>query len=175
LLPRDIPRKEASLSRGAPQNKTMKIQDILSQECTRAALASTTKEEVIRELSDMMTKTHTNVDVEKLHDILVEREKLGSTGIGNGVAILHGKVSDLETIVTGFGRSVPGIPFDAQDGEPVHLFFVLIAPKNSASLHLKAMARLSRLLKDAHFRSHLFESDTAEKIYNIIIAEDEKF
>jgi len=153
----------------------MKIQDILSEECTRANLAASNKAEVIQELSDMMSETHTNIDAQKLYDILEEREKLGSTGIGNGVAILHGKVSTIENIVTGFGRSVAGIEFDSQDGKPVHLFFVLIAPKNSASLHLKAMARLSRLLKDAHFRNRLFESNAEEESYNIIIAEDEKF
>lgn len=153
----------------------MKIQDILNQACIRAELAATNKEEVIWELSKVVSEVYPNIDAQELDDVLTQRERLGSTGIGNGVAILHGKLPNLENILTGFGRSAKGIPFDAQDSEDVHLFFVLIAPKNSASLHLKAMARLSRLLKDAHFRNRLFESDTPEKIFDIIITEDEKF
>ena len=84
-------------------------------------------------------------------------------------------MASVNQIVTGFGRSTQGIPFDAQDGEPVHLFFVLIAPQHSSSLHLKAMARLSRLLKDSHFRNKLYEANTREKVYDILVTEDEKF
>ncbi len=153
----------------------MKIQDILSRDCVCAELSATNKEEVVRELSAMVASAYDEIDAQELEEVLIQRERLGSTGIGNGVAILHGKLPNLENIITGFGRSLPGLSFDAQDGKEVHLFFVLIAPKNSASLHLKAMARLSRLLKDAHFRNRLYESDTAEKIYDVIITEDEKF
>lgn len=153
----------------------MKIREILTKECIQPNLESTTKDAVIRELAKLMASIHQNVEEGALTEVLTERERLGSTGIGHGVAILHGKLSSLNNIITGFGRSIKGLPFDAQDGKPVHLFFVLIAPKNSASLHLKAMARLSRLLKDAHFRNRLFEADTAEKIYDVIIDEDEKF
>jgi PTS system nitrogen regulatory IIA component len=153
----------------------MKIREILRDNCIKAQLESENKPQVIKELSRMMAQSYAEIDVANLEEILSERERLGSTGIGNGVAILHGKLANLKHIATGFGRSVQGISFDAQDGEQVHLFFVLIAPKNSASLHLKAMARLSRLLKDAHFRNRLYEADTAAKIYEIIVGEDEKF
>lgn len=153
----------------------MKIQEILNQTCICSELTSHSKEEVIAELAQMIASAYPHINAETLNNILTERERLGSTGIGNGVAILHGKIPDLESIITGFGRSVEGIDFDAQDGKPVHLFFVLIAPKNSASLHLKAMARLSRLLKDAHFRNRLFESNAPESIYEVIIVEDEKY
>lgn len=153
----------------------MKIRDILRNSCIRPELTSETKPQVIRELSLMMAESYPEIDGDKLEEVLTERERLGSTGIGNGVAILHGKLEYLQNIATGFGRSTKDIPFDAQDGEPVHLFFVLIAPKSSASLHLKAMARLSRLLKDSHFRNRLLEADDAGKIYDIIVDEDEKF
>lgn len=153
----------------------MKIREILRNSCIRAELTSDDKPHVIDELSEMMAMAYPDIDKEALSHVLNERERLGSTGIGNGVAILHGKLASLEQIVTGFGRSAKGITFDAQDGNPVHLFFVLIAPKNSASLHLKAMARLSRLLKDAHFRNRLYEANDAKDIYETIVSEDEKF
>lgn len=153
----------------------MKIREILQENCIQTALAAQDKTAVIRELSKMMADANPGIDEAELDAVLSERERLGSTGIGHGIAILHGKMATLEGILTGFGRSTAGIDFDAQDGQPVHLFFVLIAPKNSASLHLKAMARLSRLLKDAHFRNRLFEADTAQKIYDVIVSEDEKF
>lgn len=153
----------------------MKIEEILRNDCIVATIKATSKPNVIRELSEMMASSYPDIDVDTLEQVLMERERLGSTGIGNGVAILHGKLPTLQTIVTGFGRSAEGIDFDAQDGDPVYLFFVLIAPKNSASLHLKAMARLSRLLKDSHFRNRLYEADKSEKIYDVIVTEDQKF
>ncbi len=153
----------------------MKIEEILQKDCISAEIKSTTKPDTIRELSGLIAAAHPQISADELEQVLTEREHLGSTGIGNGVAILHGKLPSLQNIVTGFGRSTEGIEFEAQDGAPVHLFFVLIAPKSSASLHLKAMARLSRLLKDSHFRNRLFEGDSAEKIYNVIITEDQKF
>ena len=153
----------------------MKLRDILRQDGIRAELSAQNKDQVIHELSEIMCESYPEADMAGLEGALTERERLGSTGIGHGVAILHGKIPSLDNIVTGFGRSTKGITFDAQDGEPVHLFFVLIAPKNSASLHLKAMARLSRLLKDAHFRNRLYEAADAKGIYDTIIAEDEKF
>lgn len=153
----------------------MKIEEVLQKDCIRSHLQSKMKDEVIREISEVVAAAHPEIDPSELCNILTERERLGSTGIGNGVAILHGKMTSLQNIVTGFGRSVEGINFDAQDGAPVHLFFLLIAPKNSASLHLKAMARLSRLLKDGHFRNRLFEADSPEAILDVIVTEDQKF
>jgi PTS system nitrogen regulatory IIA component len=104
----------------------------------------------------------------------MEREKLGSTGIGSGVAIPHGKIANLDHIVAAFGRSKAGIDFDSQDGEPTYLFFVLVAPENTAGLHLKALAKLSRLLKDSNFRDRLMKVPDAKAIYQIISEEDEK-
>lgn len=153
----------------------MKIRDILLADSIRSELSSHDKIQVIRELAEMMAAAYPEIDRGELEEVLTDRERLGSTGIGHGVAILHGKLPTLQNIVTGFGRSPQGIAFDAQDGKPVHLFFVLIAPKDSASLHLKAMARLSRLLKDEHFRNRLFEADDVRHIYDVIITEDEKY
>ncbi len=153
----------------------MKIKQILSKQCITALLKSTTKEGVIEELTSLLAQSFPTLSQEETARILMERETLGSTGIGNGIAIPHGKLAHLDQIVAGFGRSLEGIPFDSQDGKPAHLFFVLLAPENAASLHLKALARLSRLLKDLHFRNKLMEAKDADQIYHEIITEDEKF
>ena len=153
----------------------MKIKQILSKSCVLAQLNAATKEGVIEELAVLLAKDFPDIGKEETVRILMEREKLGSTGIGNGVAIPHGKLSSLSEVVAGFGRSVAGVPFDSQDGKPAHIFFVLLAPENAASLHLKALARLSRLLKDVHFRNKLMEAKDETQIYNEIISEDEKF
>lgn len=153
----------------------MKIKQILSKNCVIADLVSTNKDDAIVELATLLSKNFEAISKDEMVSILLEREKLGSTGIGNGVAIPHGKIPALSQIVTGFGRSVPGIPFDSQDGKPAHLFFVLLAPENAASLHLKALARLSRLLKDVHFRNKLMEAASTDQIYQEIVSEDEKF
>lgn len=153
----------------------MKIKEILPKECVAADLHATMKGEILSELAGLLTRTLPELDREAIAKILTERECLGSTGIGNGVAIPHGKFPALPHIVAGFGRSVPGVNFDCQDGKPAHLFFVLLAPENAASMHLKALARLSRLLKDASFRNKLLEARTEEEIYQQIVSEDEKF
>jgi len=153
----------------------MKIKQILQKTSVVSHLSARTKDDVIIELSDLLSKNFPNLSKDEMISILSEREKLGSTGIGNGVAIPHGKIPVLSQIITGFGRSVEGIPFDSQDGKPAHLFFVLLAPENAASLHLKALARLSRLLKDVHFRNKLMEAADADQIYQEIVGEDDKF
>lgn len=153
----------------------MKIKQILSKSSVIANLSSRTKDDAIIELATMLAANFETLSKDEMIQILLEREKLGSTGIGNGVAIPHGKIPSLSQIITGFGRSVGGIPFDSQDGKPAHLFFVLLAPENAASLHLKALARLSRLLKDVHFRNKLLDAGDADQIYSEIVGEDEKF
>lgn len=152
----------------------MNITSILSKDSLISDLKAQTKDEVIRELAQAVTKSEPAITEDELVFILQEREKLGSTGIGSGVAIPHGKISNLDHIVAGFGRSQKGIDFDSQDGEPTHLFFVLVAPENTAGLHLKALAKLSRLLKDSHFRDRLMQAADGATIYKIIAEEDEK-
>jgi PTS system nitrogen regulatory IIA component len=152
----------------------MKITSILSEESLIPELKSKSKNEVIRELGEAIHKVEPSIPLEPLVQILMEREKLGSTGIGSGVAIPHGKIANLDHIVAAFGRSKAGIDFYSQDGEPTYLFFVLVAPENTAGLHLKALAKLSRLLKDSNFRDRLMKVPDAKAIYQIISEEDEK-
>lgn len=152
----------------------MRIRDILARDCVLSDLKSTNKTAVIAELSDCLKRTNPSLSKEQVERVLLERERLGSTGIGNGVAIPHGKLEGLDHIVAAFGRSREGISFDAQDGKDSHLFFILLAPENAAGLHLKALARLSRLLKDSYFRDKLIEASSQDELYEAIIHEDEK-
>jgi PTS system nitrogen regulatory IIA component len=152
----------------------MKITNILRVESILPELKSKDKDGVIQELAEAVTRSEGSIQAGTLTEVLAEREKLGSTGIGSGVAIPHGKLPNLDRIVAAFGRSRPGIDFDSQDGEPAHLFFVLVAPENTAGLHLKALAKLSRLLKDSHFRQKLLDVSDAQAIYQAIAEEDEK-
>jgi PTS system nitrogen regulatory IIA component len=105
-------------------------------------------------------------------EVLLEREKLGSTGIGDGIAIPHGKLAGLDNLIISFGRSREGVGFDSLDGNPVYIFFLLMAPENSAGQHLKALAKISRMLKDRDFRKGLTEAESSEEMYNLIIEKD---
>jgi PTS system nitrogen regulatory IIA component len=152
----------------------MKLLDILDQDHIKADITSKGKREVLEELSEIVS-TREGLDLKELVSVLEEREKLGSTGIGNGIAIPHGKLKGLKKLVASFGRSVKGVDFESIDGKPTHLFFLLIAPENTAGIHLKALARISRLLKDKKFRDDLLRAKTSEDIFKIIKEEDDKF
>jgi len=107
--------------------------------------------------------------------VLLERERLGSTGIGGGIGIPHGKLKDLDNLMIGFGLSRKGVDFESLDGEPTRIFFLLVTPENSTGLHLKMLARISRILKNEPFKERLLRSDGADQIYEIIKEEDEEF
>jgi PTS system nitrogen regulatory IIA component len=104
--------------------------------------------------------------------VLLERERLGSTGIGGGIGIPHGKVADLETPLLGFGISHQGVDFDAIDQQPVHLFFILLTPSNATGTHLGLLARISRLLKDEKVKNQLRLADSPQAVRSIIAAND---
>lgn len=153
----------------------MKIMDILNKDCIIPELRSENKKEVLEELTGALLNCKANLNKESLVEVLLERERLGSTGIGDGIAIPHGKVQDLDELVLSFGRSTQGIEFDSMDGRPTHLFFLLIAPENSAGIHLRALAKISRLLKSLHFRKRLLEAETREELFQVIQEEDKEF
>ncbi len=153
----------------------MKIVDILHADCIIPELHSQNKEEVLEELTTALLKYKGNLNKEALVEVLLERERLGSSGIGDGIAIPHGKVPDLDELIVSFGRSTLGIEFDSMDGRPTHLFFLLIAPENSAGIHLRALAKISRLLKSSHFRQNLLEAGTEEELFQVIQEEDKEF
>ena len=138
-------------------------------------LRGTTKPEVLKELAAGLAAKHREIRLEDLTATLGERERLGSTAIGDGIAIPHGKLRGVNQIIGAFGRHPQGVDFESLDGNPTQLFFVLVAPEDSASLHLKALARVSRLLKDGAFREHLIAAPSAAEIFKLIKEEDARY
>ena len=152
----------------------MKILDVLGKETINTDLKARDKATILTELAEPIART-TGKDLDELVAILLERERLGSTGIGNGIGIPHGKVKNLKAPKLGFGLSRKGVPFESIDGRPAHIFFLLITPENSAGLHLKLLARLSRLLKDEEFKRRLTHSKSADEVMQIIRDQDDDF
>ncbi|MFA6412583.1 MAG: PTS sugar transporter subunit IIA [Syntrophales bacterium] len=151
----------------------MKIAEVLKKDFILEQLTSGTKPDVLHELADVILGERADYNPEGTVNILLEREKLGSTGIGDGIAIPHGKLNIIDALAISFGRSQEGIDFNAMDGKPVHLFFLLLAPENAAGQHLKMLAKLSRMLKDATFRKNLLEATSTEDLYRIIVDKDD--
>jgi PTS system nitrogen regulatory IIA component len=153
----------------------MKIADILSEAMVVSELAGGDKTEVIDELAGVVSRGHPEINHVRLVQALEERERLNSTALGEGVAIPHGKLPGLRRVVAAFGRSPGGVDFSSLDGKPTHLFFLLVAPEDSAGAHLKALARISRLLKDGTFRGRLMAAADAAELYRTICTEDDKY
>lgn len=153
----------------------MRIAEFLREELVIPELQATDKTGVLGELCAGLARVHPNLDVKKLTEVLVEREKLGSTGIGEGVAIPHGKLPGLPGLIGAFARKKAGLDFAAIDGKPTYLFFVLFAPDNSAGVHLKALARISRLFRQPALRKSILEAPDAAGIFRLISDEDSKY
>ncbi len=153
----------------------MKILDILAVDSIVPELKGRTKKLVLEELIDAAKQNKSDIDSDRLMKVLLERERLGSTGIGDGIAIPHGKLKDIGDLVLSFGRSIEGIDFESMDGKPVHLFFLLVAPEACAGIHLRALAKIARLLKNGTVRKRLAKVDNREDIFSIIQQEDEDF
>ncbi|HEY6007731.1 MAG TPA: PTS sugar transporter subunit IIA [Geobacteraceae bacterium] len=150
----------------------MSIVDILHPEDIIPSLAALTKDAVLEELAAKLAQRHPELDPRELCAVLQERERLGSTGIGEGLAIPHGKVKRMQGLALVFGRSPAGVDFSALDGRPVHLFFLLVAPEEAVGVHLKMLARISRILKNPAVRRGLLEAPDAAAIYTIIHERD---
>ncbi len=153
----------------------MKIVDFLKEERIIPKLQGTDKLSVLRELSNVLVASCQVSSAEDLLRILLDREKLESTGIGEGIAIPHGRLKKLKDFVISFGRSVQGVDFDSIDKKPTHLFFLVMAPENSAVNNLKLLGRIVTLLKDASFKKRLMEADSQHELYQYIAEEDEKY
>jgi PTS system nitrogen regulatory IIA component len=155
----------------------MKISDILQEPMVVAELTASDKEGLLDEMAVHMCG---HVDAlngarESVKSALLGRERLGSTGVGESVAIPHAKIPGLKALTAGFGRSPKGVAFEAVDQQPVRLVFVLLVPENSAGAHLKALARIARLLKSSSFRDHLMSLPDAHAIYQAFLDEDSKY
>jgi nitrogen PTS system EIIA component len=153
----------------------MKIDGVLQPEDIIPGLASETKEEVLGELAAKVSERHPGLDRGEVLRILLERERLGSTGIGDGVAIPHGKLKRLDQPVMAFARSLTGIDFNALDNRPVNLFFLIIAPEAAVGAHLKMLARISRILKDHAVREELLKAPDSAALYSAILKQDSRY
>ena len=153
----------------------MKIVDFLTAEGIIPDLAGSDKRAVLNELAEKFAAADGVPAGDRVLQVLLEREKISTTAIGEGVAIPHGKLADVDRVRAVFARSTAGVDFASLDGAPTHLFFALIAPEDGAADHLKAMARISRLLKDAAFRDRLLKGTSGKELFDIITAEDQKF
>jgi len=149
----------------------VKIQDFLKPEAVVAELSGTTAAEVLAELCRPVAQAQ-GLDAARLVQVLLDREKLGSTGVGDGVAIPHGKLPGLPALVATFGRSRAGVEYRAADGKPARLFFALFAPENSAGAHLKALSRVSRVFRVPAFREAILAAPDAAEIHRLILAAD---
>lgn len=152
----------------------MRLAEILKESSIVADIRGKTKKDILTELVEQLKAAGLIRDVDTVVKIIMEREALGSTGIGDGVAIPHGKMKDAGNILCAFGISKNGVDFDSVDGEPVHIFFLVLAPEDSASQHLKILSRISRILRDQSFRKKLLKLSDAHAIHESIMEEDDK-
>ncbi|SRR5579884_752262 len=153
----------------------MKITEFVREDLIVPELHARDKAGVIEELATRLAERVPALSKDQLVRVLMEREKLASTAIGEGVAIPHGKLDGAGQLIAAIGRSREGVDFESMDGRPTHIFFVLVAPENSTGAHLKALARISRLFKSADFRDRLLAAPGAADIYRIIAEEDAKY
>ncbi|MBS3810040.1 MAG: PTS sugar transporter subunit IIA [Desulfobacterales bacterium] len=152
----------------------MKILDYMDRKAILTDLASADKKGVIDELAEPIAEL-SQLDHREIVRVLIERERLGSTGIGGGIAIPHGKISGLESLVLGFGLSGKGVNFEALDSKPTHIFFLLLSPDNSTGLHLRILARISKLLKEESFKAKLLGAKNPDDVIETIREVDEDF
>ena len=148
----------------------MNLLDILSLESTIVDLKGESKEDIIAELVNSLPVGDVITDRDQVLQAVLDREKIMSTGIGDGIAIPHGKSAAVTELVAAMGTQRRGVDFDALDGEPAFVFFLLVSPANVSGPHIKALARISRLLKNDEFKKKLIEADSAEEIIATIEA-----
>jgi len=153
----------------------LKIMDIVVQDAVLLELEPGAKGEALAQMARSLASVAPELEPERLLQVLLDREALQSTGIGEGVAIPHAKFPGLDRLLATFARSTPGVDFEAVDGQPTHLFFLLVVPENSGGQHLKALARISRFFRDASFRKRLMEASSLEAVFEAIGEEDAKF
>jgi len=150
----------------------MKISELLDPQAIVADLKAKDKSTTLAELTDSLISCESSLDRDDVIAVLQEREKLGSTGIGDGVAIPHGKLAGIPELKLVFGRSHSGVDFESMDGQPAYLFFLLIAPEESVGVHLKTLARISKLLKDVSVRKKLMDAPDQQAIYQVILDQE---
>ncbi|MCK5508938.1 MAG: PTS sugar transporter subunit IIA [Desulfobacterales bacterium] len=152
----------------------MKILDVLPKEAILSDLKSRDKKGVIEELVIPVARI-VGINKEEIVRVLMERERLGSTGIGAGIGIPHGKMKTIKSLIISFGLSRQGVDFESIDGRPANIFFLLVTPENSTGLHLKLLSRISGILKNDSFKKRLLNAVDSDEIFSIIKGEDDEF
>ena len=150
----------------------MKVMDILVKDAVILNLGVRAKRDVLGEMAAALAKVEPQIEADRLLEVLLEREELQSTGIGEGVAIPHGKMAGLDRLVASFARSPEGVEFESIDGQPTHHFFLLVVPEHSGGQYLKALARISRFFRDPAFRQRLSDAESLEEVIRAIDEED---
>lgn len=153
----------------------MKVSEILSKEFIIAELESTDKESAINELIDLFRDDPRVEDIEKVRQAVIDRERIMSTGVGKGFAIPHGKTDSIKEILAAFGRKKDGIDYDALDGNPVNLIFLLVGKETMISAHIKLLSRISRMMNKDDFRQRLINAETSEEIMNVFLEEEKSY
>ena len=152
----------------------MKILDVLNKSAVLTDIKSIDKKGVLEELVAPVAEV-AGIERGTLVKVLLERERLGSTGIGGGIGIPHGKLKNLDQLVLGVGISRKGVDFDSMDNRPTHIFFLLVTPENSTGIHLKVLAQISRLLKDDLLKERLMAAADADAVLSLIQERDIEF
>lgn len=153
----------------------MKVSELLKPEYVIPELKGESKEDIINELVDLFINDPRVEDIEKVRSSVLDREKVMSTGVGKGFAIPHGKTNAVKEIVGAFGKIKDGIDYEALDGNPVHLVFLLVGKDNLISTHIKLLSRISRLMNKDDFRHRLTEANSADEIVKLFTEEEEHF
>ncbi|WPD23278.1 MAG: PTS sugar transporter subunit IIA [Candidatus Electrothrix scaldis] len=142
----------------------------LSEQCIVLDLESTNKEELLGEMAETAQKRFPELNSKSIQQVLMEREQIGSTGVGNGVAIPHGKLHELQQCLVCFGRSVKGISFEAKDNKPVHLVVMILSPVGMAGEYLQTLAKVSRLMNNEENRNKFLQAKSRESIQQLFSA-----
>ncbi|HDR14459.1 MAG TPA: PTS sugar transporter subunit IIA [Desulfobacteraceae bacterium] len=152
----------------------MKLSEFFEEKNIVTRLEAGDKTGILEELAAAAAIGDSSIDKDELVNVLVQRERLGTTGIGDGVAIPHGKLSGLSHPIVCFAKSDKNLDFESMDGKPTHLFFLLVAPENSTGVHLQVLARIARILKNSALRSRLMECSSRPELYKAIVDADEE-
>jgi nitrogen PTS system EIIA component len=157
------------------EQRMVSMKDHLQNDLVIDDIKAIDKDGVLREFARLLKAAGKVREEDGIVRVLAEREALGSTGIGDGVAIPHGKVRGLREIVVAFGRSRNGVDFQSLDGKPVTLFFLLLTPDDNSGDHLKVLARISRILKNPVLRENLRTAHPSQEVRKFILEEDSKY
>lgn len=153
----------------------MKLNDLLTKDLIISDLKGKTKEEVINEMIDLFKEDPRIIDLDKVREAVLEREKIMSTGVGKGFAIPHGKTNSIKEIIAAFAKSEEPIEYESLDNQPVHLVFLLVGKDNLVSTHIKLLSRISRMMSKDDFRESLIKASSNEEILNIFKTEEENY